>query len=118
MSEIARSFPLECKKMSGENEILRYGPGSGLTLQEIEKQCRGYGHSYQHAIGSGTAVALVDRIRSLESEVDYLITLILKAEQGCRLEAKEWDSDDLIPEKNYADACGDRILNLYDEYLE
>lgn len=36
----------------------------------------------------------------------------------CEGEASEWDSDDLIAQKNYAQACANRIRRLRDEFLQ
>lgn len=54
----------------------RYGPMKGLTLDQIESQCKGYGPGYQYSIGSDTAMALVQEIRTLTSKLE-------KCEQRC-----------------------------------
>lgn len=36
----------------------------------------------------------------------------------CEGEAGEWDSDDLIAQKNYAQACANRIRRLRDEFMQ
>lgn len=36
----------------------------------------------------------------------------------CEGEASEWDSDDLIAQKNYAQACANRIRRLRDEFMQ
>lgn len=59
-----------------EQSEKRYGPAKGLTLDQIELQCKGYGPGYQFAISSGTAMALVQEIRTLTSKLE-------KCEQRC-----------------------------------